>query len=42
VDVAILVPSADTQRIQEAHITVGHVLCDLVERALFPDARTTG
>jgi D-sedoheptulose 7-phosphate isomerase len=41
-DAAVLVPSTDTQRIQEAHITVGHVLCDLVERALFPDARTTG
>jgi D-sedoheptulose 7-phosphate isomerase len=38
----VLVPSTDTQRIQEAHITVGHMLCHLVERALFPDAGTTG
>jgi len=36
-DVAILIPSADTQRIQEAHIAVGHVLCDLVERAIYPN-----
>jgi D-sedoheptulose 7-phosphate isomerase len=35
-DVAILIPSGTTQHIQEAHITVGHILCDLVERALFP------
>ena len=35
VDVAIVVPSDDTQRIQEAHIAVGHVLCELVEEELF-------
>ncbi len=35
VDVAIVVPSDDTQRIQEAHIAVGHALCELVEEALF-------
>jgi D-sedoheptulose 7-phosphate isomerase len=29
------VPSDDTARIQEAHITLGHILCDLVERTLF-------
>jgi len=29
------VPSNDTARIQECHITLGHILCDLVERALF-------
>lgn len=28
--------SDDTARIQEAHITLGHILCDLVERTLFP------
>ena len=38
-DVAIQVPSTDTQHIQEGHITVGHILCALVETALFP--RTT-
>jgi D-sedoheptulose 7-phosphate isomerase len=34
-DVAIIVPSDDTQRIQEGHITVGHILCALVERELY-------
>ena len=35
VDVAIIVPSDDTQRIQEGHITVGHILCALVEREMY-------
>ena len=35
VDLAIVVPSTNTQRIQEGHIAIGHVLCDLVERTLF-------
>lgn len=34
-DDAIVVPSTNTQRIQEAHICVGHILCDAVERGLF-------
>ena len=29
------VPSEVTARIQEAHITVGHIICELVERSLF-------
>jgi D-sedoheptulose 7-phosphate isomerase len=33
-DLLINVPSQDTQRIQEAHITVGHILCALVEQHL--------
>ncbi len=33
-DVALVVPSADTARIQECHLTLGHVLCDLVEAEL--------
>lgn len=37
VDAAIIVPSDDTPRIQETHITVGHILCALVEEALFPE-----
>jgi D-sedoheptulose 7-phosphate isomerase len=36
VDVAVIVPANDTARIQEAHIAVCHVLCELVEDALFP------
>lgn len=31
----INVPSGDTPRIQEAHITIGHILCEMVERELF-------
>jgi D-sedoheptulose 7-phosphate isomerase len=32
----IEVPSRDTARIQECHITLGHILCELVEATLFP------
>jgi len=39
VDVAIVVPSTNTQRVQEAHITIGHILSELVEEALFGKAR---
>lgn len=35
VDVAIIVPSDDTQRIQEGHITIAHIICGLVEREMF-------
>lgn len=35
VDIAIVIPSDDTQRIQEGHITIGHILCGLVEQELF-------
>jgi D-sedoheptulose 7-phosphate isomerase len=34
-DHLIAVPSKDTPRIQEVHITLGHVICELVEAALF-------
>ena len=33
-DIAIVVPSATTARIQEAHIFIGHTLCAMVEEAL--------
>lgn len=36
-DALISVPSNDTPRIQEAHITICHILCDMVEHAIFPD-----
>lgn len=32
VDLLLNVPSSDAQRIQEAHITVGHIACSLIER----------
>lgn len=35
VDVPITVPCKVTPRIQEAHITIGHILCQLVEQELF-------
>jgi D-sedoheptulose 7-phosphate isomerase len=31
----INVPSRDTPRIQEAHITIGHIICEIVEKELF-------
>ncbi len=31
VDYSITVPSDSTQRIQESHITIGHILCELIE-----------
>jgi D-sedoheptulose 7-phosphate isomerase len=34
-DVLLAVPSRSTPRIQEAHITIGHVICGLVEKRLF-------
>ncbi|WP_455204916.1 D-sedoheptulose-7-phosphate isomerase [Kaarinaea lacus] len=34
-DYCICVPADNTARIQEAHITVGHIICSLVERTLF-------
>jgi D-sedoheptulose 7-phosphate isomerase len=39
VDYCIRVPSKDTPRIQEAHILIGHIWCELIERALFGDER---
>lgn len=34
-DHLINVPSSDTPRIQEAHITIGHIICQLVEERMF-------
>ena len=34
-DLLLAVPSTDTPRIQETHITLGHILCELVENAIF-------
>ena len=35
-DIALIVPSNDTQRIQETHNLLGHILCELIESAVFP------
>ena len=37
-DVAVMVPSDNTQRIQEGHITVAHLVCGFVERSMFGGA----
>lgn len=34
-DVAIAVPTSDTQHMQEAHLAIEHLLCGLVERGLY-------
>ena len=34
-DICLKVPSNDTPRIQESHITILHIICDLVEQELF-------
>src|SRR4030095_1285750 len=34
-DVEIIIPSSNTQRIQEGHITIGHIICESVERELY-------
>lgn len=34
-DILLNVPSTDTPRIQESHILLGHIICEIVERELF-------
>lgn len=34
-DFSIVIPSENTQRIQEGHITVGHIICEIVEREVY-------
>lgn len=34
-DTAIVVPSTNVQRIQETHITLGHIICEIVEQELY-------
>ncbi len=35
-DVALIVEADNTQHIQETHITIGHILCELVQDAIYP------
>jgi D-sedoheptulose 7-phosphate isomerase len=37
VDLCLCIPSSDTARVQEAHLTIGHILCGLVEAELSAD-----
>lgn len=34
-DLSIIIPSSNVQRIQEGHITVAHIICELVENELY-------
>jgi D-sedoheptulose 7-phosphate isomerase len=36
-DASIIVPSNSTPRIQESHILIGHILCDIIEKEIFGD-----
>ena len=36
-DFLLEVPSADTPKIQEGHLVLGHILCGLLEQAMFKD-----
>lgn len=38
-DVALVVETDSTQRVQETHITIAHILCELIEDAVHPPAR---
>jgi D-sedoheptulose 7-phosphate isomerase len=35
VDISLIVSSTSTPRIQEVHILIGHILCEMVEHQLF-------
>ncbi|MBS1562725.1 MAG: SIS domain-containing protein [Bacteroidetes bacterium] len=36
-DASVIVPSSVTARIQESHILIGHIWCEMIEERLFPD-----
>ena len=38
VDICIKVPSVNTARVQETHILIGHVICEVIETSLFPQS----
>lgn len=37
-DITLRMPSPETPKIQEGHIAIGHIICGLVEAAMFPRA----
>jgi D-sedoheptulose 7-phosphate isomerase len=41
-DVTIAVPSTSTQHIQESHLAIEHIICDLVEQSLFRPGADAG
>ncbi len=34
-DIALVIPSNATPRIQESHILIGHIICDIIEKEIF-------
>ncbi len=36
-DIALVIPSNSTPRIQESHILIGHIICDIIEKEIFGD-----
>jgi len=34
-DISLIVPTIDTPRVQEGHITIIHIVCDLLEKTMF-------
>lgn len=40
-DLVLNIPSKETAKIQECHITLGHIICALIEDHLFPQPKTT-
>ena len=40
-DILLNVPSTDTPRVQESHILIGHIICELIERELFLKNKTS-
>ncbi len=41
VDLPIVIPSSNVQRIQEGHITIAHIICELVEEKIYGNAKNT-
>lgn len=37
-DISLIVPSGSTPRIQESHILIGHIICDIIEKEIFGDS----
>ena len=37
-DVIIKAPTNDTPRVQEIHILIGHIICEMIEEKMFPNA----
>jgi len=38
-ELCVTVPAKESARIQETHITIGHILCAIIERELFKDSK---